>query len=250
MRPATMRRADRLFNLVLLLNRRRAVTARELAQALEVSERTVYRDIADLSLSGVPVLGEAGVGYLMREGYQLPPLMFDADELAALALGARMVQGWCDNALGQAAERALLKIEAVLPKPLKRSLAAQSLLVPDFHVPPAMVEPLALLRRAITEQRKLRLAYTRADGEASERTLWPLGLFFWGQSWTLGAWCELRGAYRCFRPDRMANIVLLDEVFDGRNGALLEAYIRVASGQDGCGQGTTAACEAPAHKTG
>jgi len=227
-----MRRADRLFNLVLLLNRKRAVTARELAEALAVSERTIYRDIADLSLSGVPVAGEAGVGYRMLGHYQLPPLMFDADELAALALGARMVQGWCDDALGRAAERALLKIEAVLPEPLKRTLAGQPLLVPDFHVPPAMIEPLALLRRGIAEGRKLRFAYTRADGETCTRTLWPLGLFFWGQSWTLGAWCELRGAYRSFRPDRMAEVVLLEDIFDHRNGALLEDYIRVVSSQD------------------
>lgn len=226
-----MRRADRLFNLVLLLNRKRAVTARELAEALAVSERTVYRDIADLSLSGVPVEGEAGVGYLMRGHYQLPPLMFDAEELAALALGARMVQGWSDDELGRAAERALLKIEAVLPPALKQGLARPALLVPDFHVPPAMVEPLGLLRRAIAEQRKLRLDYQRADGAASQRTVWPLGLFFWGQSWTLGAWCELRGEYRSFRPDRMAGLTLMDDTFDSRQGAMLEEYIRVASGE-------------------
>jgi predicted DNA-binding transcriptional regulator YafY len=227
-----MRRADRLFNLVLLLNSKRAVTARELAEALAVSERTVYRDIADLSLSGVPVAGEAGVGYMMRGHYQLPPLMFDADELAALALGARMVQGWSDDELGRAGERALLKIKAVLPEGLKRSLAGQPLLVPDFHVPPAMVGSLGMLRRAIADDRKLRFAYTRADGETSLRTIWPLGLFFWGQSWTLGAWCELRGEYRSFRPDRMARPAMLAERFDSRGGALLEEYIRVVSGQE------------------
>lgn len=227
-----MRRADRLFNLVLLLNRKRAVTARELAEALAVSERTIYRDIADLSLSGVPVAGEAGVGYMMRGAYQLPPLMFDAEELAALTLGARMVQGWSDDELGRAAERALLKVEAVLPEPLRRSLAGQPLMVPDFHVPAAMVAPLGVLRHAIAEGRKLRFAYTRADGAASLRTIWPLGLFFWGQSWTLGAWCELRGEYRSFRPDRMVEPVLLDERFDSRGGDLLEDYIRVVSGQE------------------
>ena len=224
-----MRRADRLFNLVLLLNRKRAVTARELAEALEVSERTIYRDIADLSLSGVPVEGEAGVGYLMRGHYQLPPLMFDAEELAALALGGRMVQGWSDNELGRAAERALLKIEAVLPESMKQRLARPTLLVPDFHVPPAMVEPLGLLRRAIADPHKLSFTYTRADGETSTRTIWPLGLFFWGQIWTLGAWCELRGEYRSFRPDRMGGLTLLKDAFDSRDGVLLEEYIQVAS---------------------
>lgn len=223
-----MRRADRLFQIVLLLGRRRAVTARELAEALEVSERTIYRDIADLSLSGVPVEGEAGVGYLMRGNYQLPPLMFDSEELAALVLGARMAQGWSDKALGQAAERALLKIEAVLPASMRQHASHQPLLVPDFHIPPAMVAPLGLLRRAIADNRKLEFAYTRADGAASRRTVWPLGLFFWGETWTLGTWCELRSEYRSFRLDRMANLGVLDARFPG--GGLLEDYIRVVSG--------------------
>ena len=223
-----MRRADRLFQIVLLLGRRRAVTARELADALRVSERTIYRDIADLSLSGVPVAGEAGVGYLLRGGFQLPPLMFDAEELAALALGSRMVQGWTDPDLGRAAERALLKIEAVLPATLKPSLERQALLVPDFHVPAVMVAPLGLLRRAIGESRKVAFAYTRADGAASQRTVWPLGLFFWGETWTLGAWCELRGEYRSFRLDRMAHLETRDACFAA--GDLLEDYIRVVSG--------------------
>lgn len=223
-----MRRADRLFQIVLLLGRRRAVTARELAEALQVSERTIYRDIADLSLSGVPVAGEAGVGYLMRGGFQLPPLMFDADELAALALGSRMVQGWSDPELGRAAERALLKIEAVLPPTLKQRMDEQALLVPDFHVLPQMIAPLGLLRRAIGESHKVAFAYTRADGAASQRTVWPLGLFFWGETWTLGAWCELRGEYRSFRLDRMLNLAALDTHFQG--GGLLEDYIRVVSG--------------------
>lgn len=223
-----MRRADRLFQIVLLLGQRRAVTARELAEALEVSERTIYRDIADLSLSGVPVAGEAGVGYLLRGGYQLPPLMFDAEELAALALGGRMVQSWSDPELGRAAARALLKIEAVLPAGLKQRMARQPLLVPDFHVPPAMVAPLGLLRRAIGEGLKVRFDYTRADGEPSVRTVRPLGLFFWGETWTLGAWCELRGEFRSFRPDRMQGLRLTEERFEG--AGLLEEYIRAVAG--------------------
>lgn len=226
-----MRRADRLFQIVLLLGRRRAVTARELAEQLQVSERTIYRDIADLSLSGVPVAGEAGVGYLMRGGFQLPPLMFDAEELAALALGSRMVQGWSDPELGRAAERALLKIEAVLPLGLKNELDRQALLVPDFHVPPAMVAPLSHLRRAIREARKVRFDYTRADGEASLRTVRPVGLFFWGEAWTLAAWCELRDDFRTFRLDRMRDLVSLDETFEAVG--LLENYIRKASGECG-----------------
>lgn len=210
-----MRRADRLFQIVLLLDRGRAVTARELAEALQVSERTVYRDIADLSRSGVPISGEAGVGYLMRAGYRLPPLMFDADELAALALGSRMVRSWADPELGRAAERALLRIEAVLPKKLRDDPARDALLVPGFHVPDAMRAPMAELREAIATCHKVRIAYTRADGADSERLIQPLGLVFWGETWTLGAWCELRGEFRSFRLDRIRGVVALDSRFDG-----------------------------------
>lgn len=225
-----MRRADRLFQIVLLLGRGRVVTARELAIALEVSERTIYRDVADLCLSGVPVEGEAGVGYLLRGGYHLPPLMFDAEELAALALGSRMVKGWSDPELGRAAERALLKIEAALPERLKNDRTRDALLVPDFHVPATTVGPLAMSRRAIAASRKLSFGYTRADGVVSERTVWPLGLFFWGEVWTLGAWCELRAQFRTFRLDRMINLEMLEERFSANGGRSLEDYLRLATG--------------------
>lgn len=218
-----MRRADRLFQIVLLLDRGRAVTARELAEALQVSERTVYRDVADLSRSGVPISGEAGVGYLMRPGYRLPPLMFDADELAALALGSRMVRSWADPELGRAAERALLRIEAVLPKKLRDDPARDALLVPGFHVPDAMRAPMAELREAIATQHKVRVAYTRTDGAGSERIIQPLGLVFWGETWTLGAWCELRGEFRSFRLDRIRDLTALDSRFDG--DGMLNRYL-------------------------
>lgn len=224
-----MRRADRLFQIVLLLDRRRAVTAREIAEALNISERTVYRDIADLSRSGVPISGEAGVGYMLRSGYRLPPLMFDPEELQALALGSRMVKGWADEALGRAAERALLRIEAVLPKQLKDQPARDALLVPNFHVPQKMVEPLGKLRLCIAEARKARLAYTRVDGTASSRIIWPLGLVFWGETWTLAAWCELRGDFRSFRPDRMQGLDVMNERFESQG--MLQKYMNLYSGE-------------------
>ena len=228
-----MRRADRLFQIVLLLDRGRAVTARELADALQVSERTVYRDVADLSRSGVPISGEAGVGYLMRPGYRLPPLMFDAEELAALALGSRMVRSWADPALGRAAERALLRIESVLPRRLRHDPARDALLVPGFHVPDAMRAPMSTLRECISDQRRLRIAYTRADGAASERTIQPVGLVFWGETWTLGAWCELRGDFRSFRLDRIARLAPLDAHFDGTG--MLARYLQAAQTErDAC----------------
>jgi predicted DNA-binding transcriptional regulator YafY len=218
-----MRRADRLFQIILLLDRGRAVTARELADALQVSERTIYRDMNDLSASGVPIQGEAGVGYLLRAGYRLSPLMFDEEELAALALGSRMVRSWADPALGRAAERALLRIEAVLPQRLKGSATSQTLLVPDFHIPARMTAPMETLRACIAQQNKVRLHYTRADGASSERLIWPLGLVFWGESWMLAAWCELRGEFRSFRLDRMEALQPLADGFQG--AGLLARYL-------------------------
>jgi predicted DNA-binding transcriptional regulator YafY len=223
-----MRRADRLFQIVLLLSGHRAVTARALAEKLEVSERTIYRDMADLMAGGLPVDGEAGVGYLLRSGARLPPLTFDAEELAALALGSRMVHGWADRALGQAAERALLKIQSVLPADRRERLDQQALLVPEFHIPPAQRAPLGALRRAIDEHRKVRFAYTRADGTATRRVVRPLGLVFWGGGWTLGGWCELRDGFRTFRLDRMETPEVLGETFIADEGKSLADYLRAA----------------------
>lgn len=224
-----MRRADRLFQIVLLLGRGRVVKARELAERLEISERTVYRDIADLIATGAPIDGEAGVGYLMRPGFHLPPLMFSADELQALVLGMRMVRSWSDAGLGRAAQSALAKVENVLPPERRHAMESSAFTVPDFHVPPAMVEPLEQLRAAIHANRKVQFGYQRADGESSARIVWPLGLFFWGGTWTLGAWCELRQDFRTFRIDRMSAVDMLSESFDGKRDALLKDYIRVAS---------------------
>jgi len=224
-----MRRADRLFRIVTLLGGARVMTARQLAELLEVSERTVYRDVADLIASGTPIDGEAGVGYRLRRDYRLPPLQFSADELEALATGLRMVGGLADPAMARAAELALARIDAVLPGG-RRSLRDAPIVVPDFHVPPAMVAPLAVLRRAIAGSLKLRVNYVREDGELSERTLWPLGLIFWGHSWTLAAWCELRDDFRTFRLDRMSALDTLDARFDASRGRSLQDYIRTVRG--------------------
>jgi predicted DNA-binding transcriptional regulator YafY len=224
-----MRRADRLFQIILLLGRGRVTTSRQLAEALEVSERTVYRDIADLIASGAPIDGEAGVGYLLRPGFHLPPLMFSVEELQALVLGMRMVTSWSDPALGRAAQSALTKVETVLPPERRAAVESSAFVVPDFHVPPAMVEPLERLRGAILTNRKARFEYQRADGERSARTVWPLGLFFWGGTWTLGAWCELRQDFRTFRMDRMSTVEVLADTFEARRDSLLRDYMRAAS---------------------
>jgi len=198
-----MRRADRLFQIVQYLRGGRLVTAAALAERLEVSERTVYRDIADLQASGVPIDGAAGVGYLLRGGFDLPPLMFSRDEIVALVAGARLIRAWGGAAMARAAEEALVKIDAVLPEPERRRAAAIEIHAFAAEMTPPMRARLDELDRAIENRRRLRLAYRDAEGKASDRTVRPLGLWFWGKVWTLVAWCELRKDFRVFRLDRI-----------------------------------------------
>jgi predicted DNA-binding transcriptional regulator YafY len=212
--------------LVQLLRTRRFNTGAALADELRISVRTVYRDVHDLVASGVPIEGEPGVGYRLRSGFELPPMTFTGDELEALVLGARMVEAWGDDELGAAARSALTKVEAVLPEPLREVLLRTALFAHGGAWSHAAAGGLATLRRATSEKRKLRFGYARADGEQSERTVRPLGLYFWGQTWSLAAYCELRGDYRNFRPDRMQNLALLDERFDGSDGIDLGGFIR------------------------
>jgi len=221
-----VRRADRLFRLVQQLRRRRVSTAAQLADALGVSVRTVYRDVRDLSLSGVPVVGEAGVGYALGRGFDVPPLMFTPGELEALVLGARVVRAWTDPELGSAAEEALGKIEAVLPEKLRRAVPDATLFAPDFHVRRSLTRHMTELRRAIRDGRKVRLAYEDREGTPTARTVRPLGLFFWGNAWSLGAWCELRSGFRNFRLDRVAELRPLDETFRPEKGRTLSDLFR------------------------
>ena len=223
-----MRRADRLFQIVQNLHHERVITARDLAQALEVSERTIYRDIQDLSLSGVPISGEAGQGYRLMRGFQIPPLMFTEEELEALLLGARMVRAWTDQGLALAAHQALQKIEHVLPERLKPELSRREIMVPDFSMEGQASEQLLVVRQSIKEQRKIIIDYTREDGQHSNRTVWPLGLFYWGRVWTLAGWCELRDGFRNFRLDRMRSCVKHTEFFTTENGRSLQDFLDIA----------------------
>ena len=224
-----MRRADRLFQIILHLGRGRVMTAHRMAEELEVSKRTIYRDIADLMASGAPIDGEAGVGYRLRPGYQVPPLMFDTDELEALTFGASMVRAWADDALARAAERVLAKVDAVLPQPLRSSLSKETLLAPDCFVPSSTVRGMTELRRAIDQRLMARLEYRREDGEFSRRVIWPLGLIFWGTKWSLGAWCELRSEFRSFRLDRIHSLELLPSQFPDVPGRRFKDYVDLAS---------------------
>lgn len=221
-----MRRADRLFQIVQRLRRRGVTTARTLAEALEVSERTIYRDVVDLQLSGVPIQGEAGVGYALPRGFDLPPLMFTEDEIEALVLGARIVQAWGGGALAESADQALSKIESVLPPRLRDRVPDARLFAPGFHVRAELTAHLSSLREAITGQRKIQFRYVDKKEAATERRVQPLGLFFWGAAWSVGAWCELRSDFRNFRLDRMREFSVLDEKFIPAPGRTLADFFR------------------------
>ena len=220
-----MRRADRLFQVIQLLRRRNVVTAAWLASELEVSERTVYRDVRDLVMSGVPIEGEAGVGYMLRRGFDLPPLMFTDAEIEAMVLGARIVTSWGDAALAKAAGEALARVESVLPDRLRSRLNETRLFAPGFHVPRTIIDRLPQLRTAMESRRKVRLQYTSADGSETERVVRPIGLFFWGYGWSLAAWCELRVAFRSFRLDRIRALEVLDERFHDEPGRTLDDFM-------------------------
>ncbi len=204
-----MRRADRLFRIVQLLRGGRLVTAHKLAEKLEVSDRTIYRDIADLIGSGVPIEGEAGVGYVMRAGYEMPPLMFTRDEAAALVAGARLLQAWGGTRMGAAAEEALIKIDAVLP-PAARANARSSHIHANAvaTMTPQARDLIDRIEAATESHRCLSLLYADAAGVLSTREVRPLGLWYWGQVWTVVAWCELRNDFRMFRLDRIRKMTL------------------------------------------
>jgi len=224
-----VRRADRLFQIIQLLRgRRRAVTARWLAEQLEVSERTIYRDVRDLVASGTPIEGAAGVGYSLRRGYDLPPLMFDSEEIEALVLGARVVAAFGDEKLARAARSIVSKVEAVLPKRLKPKLAESTLFVPRTG---EAREELLAVRVAMQARQKLRIRYVKEDGDTTERVIRPLGAFFWGRRWTVTAWCELRDGFRNFRLDRMHDIEPTGETFVDEPARSLKDYL-VLMGQD------------------
>ena len=223
---AGMRRADRLFRIVQLLRAGRLQTAKSLAEKLQVSHRTIYRDVQDLQLSGVPISGEAGVGYTLRRDFDIPPLMFDREEIAALVLGARMVEAWGGTELAAAANRALRKIEAVLPANLRENIDDVLLYAPGYRAPAELRRRLDALHAAAQERRIVLIAYSREDGQPSVRRVHPLALYFWGGTWTLTAWCELRDDFRSFRVDRVQHADLLEEHFQPRPGQTLADFLR------------------------
>lgn len=221
-----MRRADRLFQIVQLIRGRRLSTAQFLAERLEVSERTVYRDVADLMAQGVPIEGEAGVGYRMRPGFDLPPLMFTHEEAQALVASVRIAQPRLDEALARQAEAALSKILAVLPAPARAAAESLAVYAPPVHFDTHTRARLESLRLATEARRFVRIHYIDLKEQESERTLRPLGCFYWGAVWTLAAWCEHRNAFRNFRIDRIQRLELLDETFRDEPGKTMADLFR------------------------
>jgi predicted DNA-binding transcriptional regulator YafY len=221
-----MRRADRLFRIVQFLRQGRLLTAQTLASKLEVSQRTIYRDIQDLQLAGTPIEGEAGVGYTLRRDMDLPPLMFTRGELTALVLGARLVRAWGGAENVEAANQALQRIEAVLPPDLRNELDSILLYAPGHRMKPYLRTRLDTLHMASKTQRVASFKYVREDGEPSQRTVWPLALVFWSGVWTLTSWCELRDDFRDFRLDRMDEVAILERTFSPQKGQRLEDHLR------------------------
>lgn len=221
-----MRRADRLFRIVQLVRGRRLTTAAFLAERMGVSPRSIYRDIAALQAQGVPIEGEAGVGYRMRSGFALPPLMFDSREAQALMACVRIAQPRIDPALAAHAELALAKIMGVLPAAERAAAERVGLFAGSSGPDPATLAHLERLREAIDGRRRVRVGYRDLAGALSERTLRPLGCFYWGDVWTLAAWCELREAFRHFRIDRIEALEALDSPFRDEPGRGLADLLR------------------------
>ncbi|KAF0812959.1 hypothetical protein IGB42_02354 [Andreprevotia sp. IGB-42] len=218
-----MSRAARLLDLIQCLRRhRRPVTAAALAEELQVSVRTLYRDIQTLISQGAPIQGEAGIGYVLRPGFLLPPLMFGDDEIEALVLGVRMVMRDGDPALARAAQDVLAKVVGVLPADLRDRVDATGLLAAP--VASAGLAHLGEMRGAIRSERKVAIAYQDGAGRQSERVVWPLALGFFEQVRVLVAWCELRGDFRSFRTDRIASLVVQDDAYPARRRTLLRQW--------------------------
>lgn len=219
-----MRRADRLFQIVQYLRGGRLVTGQRLAERLEVSARTIYRDICDLKASGVPIEGEAGVGYVLKAGFDLPPLMFTRDEVVALVVGARLAQAWGGAATARAAQDALQKIETVLPHAERARLKAIEIYAWDSFMRDRDRALFDRIEQAIESRRVQRIAYRDQAGKESAREIWPLGLWFWGKVWTLVSFCELRGDFRIFRLDRIEACDPCDRSFEPAPGQTLADF--------------------------
>tara|TARA_R110002072_G_scaffold5353_9_gene34833 strand:- start:500 stop:1189 length:690 start_codon:yes stop_codon:yes gene_type:complete len=220
-----MRRADRLFRIVEFLKARRTVvTAQHLAQVLEVSPRTIYRDIADLNASGIPIIGEAGIGYILSQDHKVQPLMFGVEEIDALMLGAQMVKSWGDKGLAQAASQAIDKLKSVLPESTQKELEQTFLFSMPSKAEVKINIDFTALRRAIRSKHKLDFIYEDENGKITNRTIRPLCLIFFSPVWLLLGWCEKRDDFRNFRIDRIKNLIITENTFKDEKGKRMQDY--------------------------
>jgi len=221
-----MRRADRLFDVIQVLRTaKKPVTAATLAEELEVTVRTIYRDVATLQARRVPIEGAPGLGYVLRKGFDLPPLMFTVDEIEAVTVGARMVQRLRDPELQAAARRVLDKVTVVLPESLRGHVADAPFYVSQGEAATPRGVDMAEVRSAIRDRRKLRIAYVDEKRRRTRRTVWPLAMAYYVDVTLVGAWCELRKDLRNFRVERIAASRVLAERFQDHNGRLLAQWL-------------------------
>ncbi len=221
-----MRRADRLFEIIQLLRSARGpLTAQDLAATLEVTPRTIYRDMAALQAMRVPIDGEAGVGYIMREGYDLPPLMFTVEETEAVCVGLSLLSRTGDVALQKAAMRVANKIAEVLPPDRRARLNDGKLQVSRWGAEAPAYADLGVVRSAVRDERKLRISYRDEYGRDSERTIRPIAVFYYAQVVVIVSWCELRQDFRHFQADRIRSLVKLDEDFLHQGEALRSTWL-------------------------
>ena len=227
-----MRRADRLFQIIQILRRsRRPITADAIGLELETSKRTVYRDIADLMGQRVPIRGEAGIGYVLDGGYDLPPLMLTPDEIEAAVLGAQWVAGRADPALARAAKDLIAKIGAAVPERLRPYV-----LEPASGTPPAWNSvidaiDMARVRAHIHAGRKIKLTYRDEQGAETDRTIWPITIGYRDTTRMLVAWCEMRVDFRSFRTDRVAGAEFLEDRYPERPAVLRAKWRRAIEGE-------------------
>ena len=225
-----MRRADRLFDILQILRVAKApVTAAAIAERLEVAARTVYRDVATLQARRIPIEGARGISYVLRRGFDLPPLMFTDDEVDAITVGARLVRRLRDPGLRRAADSVLAKVTTVLPAALRGGITMAPFLVSDGSAAEPKGIELSELRRAIRETRKLRIVYSDAQGQQTDRTVWPIAMVYYVDVTLLGAWCELRNDFRHFRVERIVTSEISAELFPTDGGKLLKRWFALQS---------------------
>ena len=225
-----MRKADRLFRIVEHLKARKAVvTAKDLAKLFSTSLRTIYRDIADLSASGVPIIGEAGVGYILDKDHIVKPLMFTLDEIDALAMGAQMVKNFGGSNMKQSITHAMNRLVSALPKQLRDEYENTFLLARNMSAEDPISISFTELRSALRKKRFIQIDYLDLREQASKRTLRPLSIVFFCTAWVLLAWCEKRQDFRSFRIDRIEKMTLLDKTFRDEKGKRFADYCELHS---------------------